>query len=101
MDFDQACLFGRITPAGAADGIDHGVQARLRRAGAVRAVQRVGLPLALGLLILLFTRALLTGQLLSGFASLESPPRLAEFAKVIADHLFPPIWAPDLSNGHG
>ena len=57
--------------------------------------------LALAVLILLFTRALFAGNLLDGHDSLAYPPRLTEFAKVLSDHQFPPIWAPDLGSGHG
>ena len=57
--------------------------------------------LALAVLILLFTRALFAGNLLDGHDSLAYPPRLTEFAKVLSDHQFPPVWAPDLGSGHG
>jgi len=57
--------------------------------------------LALAILILLFTHTLFGGQLLDGHDSLEYPPRLAEFAKVLSDYQFPPVWAPDLGRGHG
>ena len=57
--------------------------------------------LALAVLILLFTRALFRGSLLDGHDSLAYPPRLTEFAKVLSDHQFPPVWAPDLGSGHG
>jgi hypothetical protein len=56
---------------------------------------------ALAVLILLFTRALFSGNLLDGHDSLAYPPRLTEFAKVLSDHQFPPVWAPDLGSGHG
>jgi hypothetical protein len=57
--------------------------------------------LALAILILLFTHTLFGGQLLDGHDSLEYPPRLTEFAKVLSEHQFPPVWAPDLGWGHG
>src|SRR5260370_17808121 len=57
--------------------------------------------LVLAMLILLFTRALFSGNLLTGHDSLAYPPRLTEFAKVLDDHQFPPVWAPDLGSGHG
>jgi hypothetical protein len=57
--------------------------------------------LALALLIPLFTHALFGGDLIFGHDSLEYPPRLTEFAKILDDHQFPPVWAPDLGNGHG
>jgi hypothetical protein len=57
--------------------------------------------LALAVLILLFTRALFAGNLLDGHDSLAYPPRLTEFAKVLSEHQFPPVWAPDLGSGHG
>jgi len=52
-------------------------------------------------LILLFTRSLFRGNLLDGHDSLAYPPRLTEFAKILSDHQFPPVWAPDLGSGHG
>ena len=57
--------------------------------------------IALGLLILLFTHALFRGKLIDGHDATAYPPRLTEFAKVIGEHQIPPVWAPDLSNGHG
>ncbi len=57
--------------------------------------------LALAVLILLFTRPLFRGNLLDGHDSLEYPPRLTEFASILSDHQFPPVWAPDLGSGHG
>jgi hypothetical protein len=62
---------------------------------------RMRTALALAVLILLFTRALFGGNLLMGHDSLAYPPRLTEFAKVLSDHQFPPVWAPDLGAGHG
>src|SRR5260370_27328900 len=60
-----------------------------------------GTALVLAILILLFTRTLFSGNLLTGHDSLAYPPRLTEFAKVLDDHQFPPVWAPDLGSGHG
>ena len=57
--------------------------------------------LALAVLILLFTHSLFGGDLIFGHDSLDYPPRLTEFAKILSDHQFPPVWAPDLGNGHG
>jgi hypothetical protein len=57
--------------------------------------------IALALLILLFTRALFRGLLIDGHDSTEYLPRVTEFAKIIGEHQFPPLWAPDLSAGHG
>jgi hypothetical protein len=57
--------------------------------------------LALTILIMLFAHALLTGKLIDGHDSLEYPPRLIEFAKVVGEHQLPPVWAPDLGAGHG
>lgn len=62
---------------------------------------RAKIALALALLFLLFTRGLFRGQLVSGHDSMVYPARVPEFAKVLSDHQFPPMWAPDLSSGHG
>ncbi|HZZ09045.1 MAG TPA: hypothetical protein VFE43_10910 [Candidatus Binataceae bacterium] len=80
---------------------EYWLQRRLELCGEWLATDRMKIALALGLLVLLFTRGLFRGQLVSGHDSLAYPPRLTEFAKVVADHQFPPLWAPDLSNGHG
>jgi hypothetical protein len=80
---------------------EYWLQRRLEVCGEWLATDRAKVALALALLILLFTRGLFRGQLVSGHDALAYPPRLTEFAKVVADHQFPPLWAPDLSNGHG
>lgn len=69
--------------------------------GARLSTERARAAIALGLLILLFTRALFRGALVDGHDSLAYPPRLSEFARIIGDHQFPPVWAPNLSAGHG
>jgi uncharacterized membrane protein len=74
---------------------------RLELWGAWLATDRVKTAFALALLILLFTRGLFRGYLVTGHDALAYPPRLTEFAKALGDHQFPPMWAPDLSNGHG
>ena len=65
------------------------------------ATDRANTAIALGALILLFTHALFRGLLIDGHDSLAYPPRLTEFAKIIGEYQIPPVWAPDLSNGHG
>jgi hypothetical protein len=80
---------------------EYWLQRRLELCGEWLATDRAKVALALALLILLFTRGLFRGQLVSGHDALAYPPRLTEFSKVVSDHQFPPMWAPDLSNGHG
>ena len=77
------------------------LQRWLRVWGECLATDRARTAIALALLILLFTRGLFRGQLIDGHDSTCYPPRLTEFARVIGDRQFPPVWAPDLSNGHG
>ena len=77
------------------------IAARLAELAAPWVTPRTRTVLALAVLILLFTRALFGGHLLDGHDSLEYPPRLTEFARILGDHQFPPVWAPDLSSGHG
>ncbi len=74
---------------------------RLAQLAAPWATARTRTALALTILILLFTHTLFRGYLLDGHDSLEYPPRLTEFAKILGDHQFPPVWAPDLGSGHG
>jgi hypothetical protein len=77
------------------------IEDRLGMLGDWLSTDRAKTAIALALLILLFTRALFRGLLIDGHDSLAYPPRLTEFARIIGDHQFPPIWAPDLSSGHG
>ena len=65
------------------------------------ATDRVKIAFALALLILLSTHALFSGRLMDGHDPPAYPPRLTEFAKVLGEGQFPPVWAPDFSNGHG
>ena len=77
------------------------LQERLELCGGYLTTDRMKVAFALALLILLFTRALFRGALVAGHDSLAYPPRVTEFAVAVGDHQFPPLWAPDLSNGHG
>lgn len=74
---------------------------RTARVCEVLATDRAKTAIAMASLILLFTRALFRGLLIDGHDSLAYPPRLTEFAKIIGEYQIPPVWAPDLSNGHG
>ncbi len=73
---------------------------RAALAGEWISTDRAKIFIALGLLILLFTRPLFRGVLVNGTDSSAYPPRLTEYARAIGAQL-PPIWAPDLSSGHG
>ncbi len=81
--------------------MERSVTARLAKLATSWDTSRTRTALALAVLILLFTRALFSGNLLDGHDSLAYPPRLTEFAKILSDHQFPPVWAPDLGSGHG
>ena len=50
---------------------------------------------------LLALHPLFRGKLISGHDATCYPPRVVEFAEVLKDFQLPPIWAPDLSAGHG
>ena len=80
---------------------EHRIGARLAEIGTTWDTPRTRTAFALAILILLFTHTLLSGNLLDGHDSTEYPPRLTEFAKILSDHQFPPVWAPDLGRGHG
>jgi hypothetical protein len=77
------------------------LEERVRLCSAWLATDRARIAMALAGLILIFTRALFRGQLIDGHDALVYPPRLSEFTKMIGDHQFPPVWAPDLGSGHG
>src|SRR5207237_3488190 len=44
---------------------------------------------------------LFRGQLVDGHDSAAYPPRLVELDRALGDGQLPPVWAPDLGNGHG
>lgn len=77
------------------------ITARLAEIATPWDTPRTRTALALAVLILLFTHTLFGVNLLNGHDSLEYPPRLTEFSKILGDHQFPPVWAPDLGAGHG
>ena len=81
--------------------MERSVTERLAELAASWDTPRTRTAVALAVLILLFTRALFRGSLLDGHDSLAYPPRLTEFAKILSEHQFPPVWAPDLGSGHG
>jgi len=81
--------------------VEQHLAARLAEMATPWDTPRTRTALALAILIVVFAHALLTGKLIDGHDSLEYPPRLTEFAKVIGDLQLPPVWAPDLGAGHG
>jgi len=81
--------------------MEHRIASRLSKLATPWDTPRTRTALALAALILLFVRALFRGSLLMGHDSLAYPPRLTEFARILSDHQFPPVWAPDLGSGHG
>ncbi len=60
---------------------------------------RVIAVLVLGAVVAL--HPLFRGKLIGGHDSTAYPPRVVEYAKAVADGHIPPMWAPDLSAGHG
>ena len=56
---------------------------------------------ALTLLALVALHPLFRGKLVAGHDASVYPPRVVEMAKALGDGHVPPIWAPDLSSGHG
>jgi uncharacterized membrane protein len=76
--------------------------ARRLAAGGLRlGTPRVAAAVAVAALCLVALRPLFRGRLVAGHDSLEYPPRLVEFARVVEDGHVPPLWAPDLGTGHG
>lgn len=63
--------------------------------------ERALLLCALVVLSLVALRPCLRGLLMAGHDATEYPPRLVEFHENIRNGVFPPLWAPDLGNGHG
>ena len=56
---------------------------------------------AIAALAVVALHPLFGGRLVDGHDAHEYPPRLVEFARVLADGHVPPVWAPDLGNGYG
>lgn len=74
----------------------------LEAAGGRLATPRAVAACGVALLILLSTHALFRGQLIDGHDATTYPPRVTEFSHALLNGgQLPPIWAPDLSNGHG
>jgi hypothetical protein len=74
---------------------------RLAAVGSRLRTPRVAAAVGVAALCLLALRPLFRGRLVAGHDGLEYPPRLVEFARVVADGQVPPVWAPDLGAGHG
>jgi hypothetical protein len=75
--------------------------ARLADSGAPFANSRAVVTVALILSGLVALHPLFREKLISGHDATAYPPRLVEMARAVGDGHFPPIWAPDLSSGHG
>jgi 6-pyruvoyl-tetrahydropterin synthase related domain len=98
--FVFASLLALARHPGAA-ALEDRARATLERVNVHVAGERGRSAVALMLLALLALRPLFRGRLVSGHDALEYPPRLVEMLRVsMAGHL-PPVWAPDLGNGHG
>jgi uncharacterized membrane protein len=56
---------------------------------------------AVAALFIVALHPLFRGQLVDGHDSAAYPPRLVELDRALGDGQLPPVWAPDLGNGHG
>ena len=74
--------------------------ARLAELATPWSTPRARTALALAVLFVLAMRPLFNGDLIDGHHSVEYPPRLVEMRRALTDQ-FLPVWAPDLSAGHG
>jgi hypothetical protein len=94
-------VFARASRRGSVASLEEWAVVRLSPIGARLDTPRIRTALALAALIVVATRPLFRGRLVDGHDALEYPPRLVEMDRVFRDGHFPPIWAPDLGNGHG
>jgi Bacterial membrane protein YfhO len=74
---------------------------RLAGAGSLFAKPAVAWAAALTIAALVALHPLFRGKLIAGHDATEYPPRVVEMARALGDGHVPPIWAPDLSAGHG
>jgi uncharacterized membrane protein len=91
-------LFARRRVAAALEGLVTRVFAWL---GARLDTPRLRALAAVALLVLVAARPLLRGKLIDGHDAREYSPRLVEMTRILDEGSFPPLWAPDLSAGHG
>ncbi len=75
--------------------------ARLTAVGQRFATPQMAVAGAILLVSLIALHPLFRGKLVMGHDATEYPPRLVEFATVLSQRQLPPMWAPDLSAGHG
>jgi uncharacterized membrane protein len=81
--------------------VENQLTARLERLGTRLTSPRIVAPLALVAVLVVALHPLFRGKLIGGHDATEYPPRLVEMKRVLGDAHLPPIWAPDLGNGHG
>jgi hypothetical protein len=91
----------RVLSAPVAVAAEKAVAAKLAHLGQRLATPRMASTLALLGLVLLAFHALFRGQLIDGHDATAYPPRVVEFNRAVNDGQIPPVWAPDLGNGHG
>ncbi len=64
-------------------------------------LHRWAVPLALTVSAIVALHPLVRGKLIGGHDATSYPARVVEMAQIPGDGQFPPLWAPDLSAGHG
>ncbi len=81
--------------------MEEAATARLASVGQRLATPRAAVAGALLLASIVALHPLFRGKLISGHDATAYPPRVVEMAQALTDGHIPPIWAPDLSSGHG
>jgi hypothetical protein len=71
------------------------------RAGAALAQPRFAAAGAIVLAAAVALHPMLRGKLVGGHDATEYPPRMVQMERALEGGHFPPVWAPDLGNGHG
>jgi uncharacterized membrane protein len=93
--------FARARRRGRVDAIEERATATLASWGERVATPSALAGLAAAALFFVALHPLFRGLLVDGHDSVAYPPRLIEFDRALADGQLPPLWAPDLGNGHG
>ncbi|HZI64564.1 MAG TPA: 6-pyruvoyl-tetrahydropterin synthase-related protein, partial [Thermoanaerobaculia bacterium] len=91
----------RALGAGRVAALEARASDRLAAWGARLTKPRAATAAALAIIAVLALRPLFRGRLIDGHDATAYPPRLVEMAVALGDGQLPPVWAPDLANGHG
>jgi uncharacterized membrane protein len=94
-------IASRISRRRGAAHAEYGLIARVKRLEAQLVTPRNAATLALFAASIVALHPLLRGRLVAGHDATAYPPRLVQMERALAEGHVPPVWAPDLGDGHG